>query len=84
MVMAQDGRCAVCGRAASKLMVDHDHACCPGVEGCPRCVRGLLCGACNSMLGFARDDLATLRRAAEYLASRYAEGAAIGTGESAR
>ncbi len=40
-------------------MLDHDHI--TGV------FRGLLCGHCNSTLGHAHDDPATLRRLADYL-----------------
>jgi hypothetical protein len=35
--------------------VDHDHRHCPGTEGCRQCVRGLLCGKCNSGLGWIGD-----------------------------
>ncbi len=31
--------------------IDHNHDCCPGGHGCKKCVRGLLCGACNTRLG---------------------------------
>lgn len=66
----QGRRCAVCRRAtgATKaLAVDHDHACCPGPTSCGKCVRGLLCGPCNSMMAHARDDAELYRRAIRYL-----------------
>ncbi len=69
---AQDGLCAVCRRAtgaSKRLAVDHDHGCGEGHDpkrGCRRCVRGLLCGPCNQMIGRLGD--AALRRAADYLA----------------
>ncbi len=47
----QGGLCAVCGRAGRRLQIDHDHRHCPGSLGCRRCVRGLLCGNCNTGLG---------------------------------
>jgi hypothetical protein len=79
MLAAQGGVCAVCGqppkpegvRAASRLHVDHDHACCPGVKSCGKCIRALLCLTCNHGLGNFYDDPALLRRAADYL-ERYA------------
>jgi hypothetical protein len=68
----QDGACAICGRAESRvdgrtgrvlpLAVDHCHA-----NGH---VRGLLCASCNKGLGVFRDDPALLRRGAAYLESR--------------
>jgi hypothetical protein len=65
-VMAQAGGCAICGnpptrahRADSRLNVDHDHG--TGTN------RGLLCNACNLLLGKAKEDPAVLRAAAEYL-----------------
>jgi hypothetical protein len=51
----QGGRCAICLAPSNELEVDHDHRCCPGPEGCRRCVRGLLCPRCNSGLGLITD-----------------------------
>lgn len=51
LIAAQGGRCAICLRAAERLEVDHDHRHCPGSTGCRQCVRGLLCGRCNTALG---------------------------------
>jgi ATP-dependent helicase YprA (DUF1998 family) len=68
---AQGGRCLICrkGRGISKrLAVDHEHHLCddhPPENGCPRCVRALLCGRCNSLVGWL--DAAALQRAIEML-----------------
>ncbi len=73
MRVRQQGRCAVClGPLPMIPAVDHDHLAAAGhghpvTRGCPRCVRGLLCNPCNSMLGFARDDPTLLDAAAAYL-----------------
>lgn len=69
MATAQDG-CAICGRLVPTQkgwVVDHDRMCCPGEASCPSCRRGILCGWCNSALGYAGDDPARLRRMADYL-----------------
>jgi len=63
-------RCELCSDdipTASHAAVDHDHACCPAVNSCGACVRGLLCSLCNSALGMARDSPELLRRLADYL-----------------
>lgn len=63
ILLAQDGRCAVCNREAKaftrKLAVDHCH-----VTGK---IRGLLCFGCNSSLGKFGDDLKLLEAAMTYL-----------------
>jgi hypothetical protein len=61
LLEAQGGACAICGDSGQRraLAVDHDH-----VTGA---VRGLLCDRCNPMLGYARDDIAVLEAAIEYL-----------------
>lgn len=58
----QDGRCAGCQRATGRtkrLAVDHNH-----LTGE---VRGLLCGPCNRMVGWYRDDPSTFERLVRYL-----------------
>ena len=60
----QGGGCAICGlntKGTKKpgLRVDHDHA--------TGAVRGLLCHACNMLLGMAKDDPHILEQAARYL-----------------
>jgi hypothetical protein len=70
----QNNVCAICQRPASvegrRLSVDHDHKCCSGKDSCGKCVRGLLCSACNTVLGMMKDDSTVLVRAATYLMSR--------------
>ena len=54
--------CMVCGLELSGdryTHVDHSHA--------TGQVRGLLCKPCNNLIGFARDNIQTLKNAVEYL-----------------
>jgi hypothetical protein len=70
MVERQGGLCAICGRKPDRsLCVDHCHQ--------TGRVRGLLCIACNSMLGFARDDPVRLEMGSEYLRACRDQPAAI-------
>lgn len=69
---AQGGTCAICQRAtgkAKRLAVDHEHhreGCeHPPEQGCPKCVRALLCSPCNVAIG--RLGIAALYRAIEVL-----------------
>lgn len=71
----QGGVCAVCsatkpgGKGA--WILDHNHLCQhpkrSSKQGCPNCVRGILCLQCNMMLGASRDNPFILQRAIEYL-----------------
>lgn len=65
------GKCMLCGvkpkthkGKSESLFVDHDHK--------TGAVRGLLCGNCNSMLGYAVDSIEVLERAIEYLRKKSA------------
>jgi len=70
-LLKQDG-CAIChtqtpGGRYNQWHIDHNHKCCPGLSSCGKCVRGILCAACNFMLGAINDNAGTLRAAATYL-----------------
>jgi hypothetical protein len=52
------GTCEIC-RATDSLVVDHCHS--------TGNVRGLICGACNSALGYARENISTLRGLIQYI-----------------
>ena len=62
----QSGHCAICSVEPGKrrFHVDHNHACCPCVGTrytCGKCVRGLLCDACNTSLGYLERLMADLK-----------------------
>jgi len=67
MLADQKGVCAICAQPETAMLngvpkvmhVDHDHA--------TGAIRDLLCGLCNQMLGNAKDNVQTLRAAADYL-----------------
>lgn len=74
--LLDDPTCSVCHRdiltpvdGKVPLVVDHDHDCCPSSKSCGECVRGFLCGGCNTLLGFAHNDAERLVDAAFYLRS---------------
>lgn len=75
---AQGEKCFICQRATGatkRLAVDHDHyreGChhAPDV-GCRRCVRALLCGPCNQMIG--RFSTTALERAITVLTTSPAQ-----------
>ncbi len=81
---AQGGLCAMCGPTtgasgkSKHLAVDHDHKCCPGKVSCGKCVRGLVCGKCNDILGYYRDDPQCFLRGAAYLESPPARHVLVG------
>jgi hypothetical protein len=68
--MGQRG-CWICGHVPGpsdrRLAVDHDHRCCAEGGSCGKCIRGLLCRACNQGLGQFGDDPERLEAAAAYL-----------------
>jgi hypothetical protein len=56
--------------------VDHDHSCThpdKGTQCCTKCVRGLLCGACNSFAGWIETRMHLLAPALRYLGTEIAD-----------
>ena len=77
MYVKQNGQCPICLKKLSnptledanrwETNIDHDHTCCPDYTTCGKCLRGLLCRDCNLLIGHAKDNIDTLKRAVEYL-----------------
>ena len=62
MLDKQNNRCLSCGKVfgtgyMNRAEVDHDHGCCPGRISCGKCVRGILCGQCNRLLGLVEKSI---------------------------
>ena len=78
MLISQGGVCTIClkpeTRVASNgkvnnMTVDHDHTCCNGPFSCGKCIRKLLCHACNVSVGLLNENPDRMRRMAEYIES---------------
>lgn len=70
LIEKSGNKCAICEKgftSRTDMHIDHNHNCCNSEFTCGNCVRGLLCGKCNAMLGMANDSLQILWRAIEYL-----------------
>ena len=64
LLSKQKHKCAICGTVHSKekykkLCVDHSHI--------TKITRGLLCGHCNKLIGFAKENTDILQKAIEYV-----------------
>ena len=61
ILRSQGGRCAICrtDNPGRYWHTDHCHT--------TNRVRGILCGSCNSMLGYAKDDPVIMKAAIKYL-----------------
>ena len=69
-LLAERGGCAACGATETTghgWHTDHDHACCPGQRSCGKCVRGILCHACNVTLGQSKESIERLESLINYL-----------------
>lgn len=73
MFLKQKGVCAICGlkpKSELRLAVDHDHRCCGKdvKRDCGKCVRGLLCCPCNTLINRLDFDPNWISKALAYLA----------------
>lgn len=67
---SQNGVCKICGESETnrkRLSIDHDHACCPDYGSCGKCIRGLICFRCNTVLGNVKDNTKILQAMIDYL-----------------
>lgn len=79
IMVSQNNACAICEESFSGVpCVDHDHTCCPGEKTCGKCIRGFLCGSCNTGIARFMDNPVLLSKAASYLV-KSSEGAIHGT-----
>ena len=68
-MISQDSKCVICGKPLTRPSLDHGHNCCPGKKSCGKCIRGILCQGCNTILGLAQDSIEVLQNAIQYLRS---------------
>lgn len=70
----QGGACAICRSTVpggqGRFHLDHNHACCDLRSTCGKCVRGLLCSACNAGIGLFQDDPNLLYAALMYISTK--------------
>ena len=61
MIVDQNNLCAICGKppGSKQLFIDHNHT--------TNKARQLLCGHCNSVLGYALEDVNILKKCIAYL-----------------
>jgi hypothetical protein len=71
LLAQQGGCCAICRTDSTpdgrRFAIDHDHSCCPRERACGSCVRGLLCGKCNTAIGLLQEDPVLFSEAVRYL-----------------
>jgi Recombination endonuclease VII len=62
--------CAICQESIKtnrNFAIDHNHKCCPGKKSCGKCIRGLLCNRCNTILGLGDDSILLFQSIIAYL-----------------
>ncbi len=75
LLESQNGVCAICLRPErrirngkiQRLAIDHNNLCCPADKSCDKCIRGLLCEACNMGIGKLEHNVESMNRAISYL-----------------
>jgi hypothetical protein len=72
MLEEQGGVCKICKSSPAEdakkaFSVDHDHSCCPGQKTCGKCIRGIICNACNTALGLLKENVETMQAMQDYV-----------------
>ncbi len=70
LIKKQKGKCLICKKlfpTNKNPSVDHDKKCCPSGKSCGKCIRGILCGACNAGIGLLKENVKILKSAILYL-----------------
>jgi hypothetical protein len=73
LLIKQECKCAICDKQhdpsakRGRLYVDHNHKGPKARSGVKTEIRGLLCNACNSAIGYFKDDVELLQKAIDYL-----------------
>ena len=69
MLKSQNGQCAICKSTISDMSNNKKTLKKLGIDHCHKTgnVRGLLCGSCNSGIGYFRDSPELLQKAIDYL-----------------
>lgn len=73
LLIAQGFSCKICDEEDKKLVIDHDHTCCSGVKSCGKCIRGLICHRCNTVVGQIEYNAGLLPKCYEYLGVLYGD-----------
>jgi len=67
MLNSQNGCCAICGKHHTEFNVKNKTRLCIEHNHQTGKIRGLVCVKCNSVIGFANDNIQVLENAIEYL-----------------
>jgi hypothetical protein len=58
--------CNACG-SLDNLVIDHNHDCCPNSNSCGNCIRGVLCGNCNTAEGLLGSSIERVEMLLAYM-----------------
>lgn len=68
ILINQDFKCVIPScEIKDRLCIDHDHNCCAGTYGCNKCIRGLICFRCNTLVGYLEKNANLLGEVNKYI-----------------
>lgn len=67
IVKRQNQECAICHQPLENPCVDHNRKCCNTQTSCGKCVRGLLCLDCFTLVSKCKENVSILESALRYL-----------------